>query len=253
MRRFLALVLVGFVTQGHATLQLRGASMIYDDSTDLTWIRTTSLAAGTIFDDGGSNTDGRLTFASAQAWVSQLALINSDSGHNIGDWRLPAVTDLGATGCDPAYSSAPYVGADCGYVGTSWGASELAILIHGSLGNPTRVVPANSAPFAAIPLGFAWLGLVYQASASDAAQHSILTVEGYFVREPNAPWPPSLAWAFGLSEGFQGPASAFSEGYAWAVRTGDVSAIPEPGTFGMLALGVFAMLALRRAPQKSDG
>jgi len=250
MIKIAALSLVSIAFSANATFQLRGENMVYDTTTDLTWVRSASFSQGSIYDDGSSATDGRLTYNAALSWVSQLKVPDTETSTLIGGWRLPSVNDLGDPGCDPAYTAGPNIGIDCGYVGSGPGASELGHLINGSLSNPTRIVPTNFGPLSGIPAGFAWLGLNYTPSVNDVAGRSILTVEGYFVREPSAIWPPTLVWGFALSESFQAPAMPNSEGYAWAVRTGDVSLVPEPSVTVLLALGI-AVLSFGKRIKRS--
>lgn len=231
----------------NATLQLRGEHMVFDTDTNLTWVRSVGYARGSSFDDGSSPMDGRLTFAAAMSWASNLSILDTHTSTLIGGWRLPSVDDLGAPGCDPAYMSPPGVGIDCGYVGSGSGASELGRLVNGALGNPVRLVPANPGPFDGIPSGFAWLGATYTPSPNDVAGQSVLTVEGWLVREPSAVWPPALVWGFSLSDSFQAPVAPSSEGYAWAVRTGDTALVPEPATAVLFGCGgALLSLAVRR-------
>ncbi len=66
---------------------------LYDTILDVTWLRggSNSIAAGTRFDDGASNTDGRMTWDSANNWAASL---------NVGgvtDWRLPTVGPINGT------------------------------------------------------------------------------------------------------------------------------------------------------------
>ena len=111
--------------------------------------------------------------------------------------------------------------------------SELGQIWHVGLGNVAGSF-SNSGPFANMQPGLYWTSTSY----------------------PN-PWNPV---AFGVDNGYQ--SSMGGSGYlefAVAVRTGDVSAVPEPQTFGLMSLGllVVAGATLRRrmtkqsAPQNS--
>jgi len=228
MRRLVTSFLLGVVLHAtsSAALQLRGIDMVFDDSTGLTWLRSGSAAAGSAFDDGGSLTDGLLTFDSARAWADQLAV--PFSGSVVSDWRLP--------------------GYDVGI-----GTSEVQRLMLVTLGNTPGAIPTSWGPFSVLPwrfdVPFAWIGSDY---AEPSPPGTFLTVQGWLVREPVHVWPPRLAWAYGLGSptNFPGIAELAStsglsyqqQGLAWAVRTGDVALIPEASTAAMFLAGLVALL-----------
>jgi hypothetical protein len=70
-RGFIAMIAVLAFWHADAALLTRGANMVYDDATNLTWLRGANFAAGSTYDDGFSSTDGRLTHASALAWAAR--------------------------------------------------------------------------------------------------------------------------------------------------------------------------------------
>jgi hypothetical protein len=62
------------------------------------------------------------------------------------------------------------------------------------------------------------------------------------------------ASVFYFSYGYQGPESQQYYSYAWAVRDGDVAAIPEPETYAMMlaGLGLVGAMARHRKPAKFE-
>ena len=218
-RAALCFTLFGLTSTANATLFSRGENMVYDDLSNLTWLRSATYGAGSAFDDGYSGTDGLMTFTSAQAWVSQLSIGYANNELTVSDWRLPNY--------DPTQ-----------------GPSEIAQLVQRSLGNPSAThVPKNWGPFVPLQGGFEWIGSSYNASPP---MRSFLSIEGWVVNDPVYEWPPLLAWA---TDGFVHlpgvvqldlltGASYQQVGYAWAVRDGDVAAVPEPATYASMLAGL---------------
>jgi len=60
--------------------------LIYDNDLDITWLEDANFGAGSPFDDGTSNTDGRMTWQNAVNWARSLTV------GGFTDWRLPTTT-----------------------------------------------------------------------------------------------------------------------------------------------------------------
>lgn len=56
----------------------------------------------------------------------------------------------------------------------------------------------------------------------------------------------SEAWAFFTNEGFQRDGTKDIEFYAWAVRSGDVAAVPTPVPFWLIGSGGIGLLGWKR-------
>jgi hypothetical protein len=205
----------------------------YDTVLKVTWLANANAGAGSIYDNGYSKSDGRMTWGNAAAWAGALSF--TVGGTTYDDWRLPFVVDTHAPGCNFGWS-----GTDCGYnVQTESGGtvySELAHMFYDTLGNKafgdTSVSGAqsgwgltNTGPFSGLQSYYFWSGTEY------------------------APYT-GYAWDFYTYDGFQDFNDKISQFYAWAVRPGDVAAavVPLPAGLPMLltALASFGLLGLRR-------
>jgi hypothetical protein len=211
-----------FTASSHASLVDRGSGLIYDPDLNITWLQNANYGAGSLYDDGFSTTDGRMTFASAVVWADQLVF----AGYS--NWRLPTVTDTGLAGCDFSYS-----GTDCGYnVNTATG--EIAHLYFDELGNKAFYDTAgvgqqagngltNAGPFTNLQSNIYWSGTEYAADTS-------------------------RAWSFYTDRGAQSTDDKPLNIFAWAVADGDVfaSTVPIPPALWLFGSGLLGLIGIAR-------
>lgn len=209
--------LLGRDIDGHAVDAASDrAVFLFDKILHVTWLRD-------------ANVNGVMDWKTAKSWADTLAIGTYD------DWRLPAVIDTGAPGCDWNHGG----DGDCGlYVKTKSGDptkyqagqtvySEMAHLFYVTLGNK--------------PLG--GLSLTNTATFENLQSYAYWSGQRYAAQG-------GTMWKFETDWGAQGAASWRAPYFALAVRDGDVLAVPEPQTYAMLLLGLGAtLLAVRRQPR----
>jgi len=79
------ILLITFSNASNAALVSRlGGQAVYDTDLNITWLVDGNASTGSAFDDGSLSNDGRMTWASANAWAASLS-IGGKSG-----WRLPS-------------------------------------------------------------------------------------------------------------------------------------------------------------------
>ena len=165
------------------------------------------------FYDISSNLTWLGTGSTSMSWFEGNSWATSDH-FGLGGWRLPN-TNQPDTTCNVVFDPGQYGGFGCA-------GGELAHLFSDVLGNKSSMGPFNTGPFSNI-------------------QVSCFMAERYSPGSDNA-------WVYCMGFGVQAPLpldhfSAASGTYAMAVRSGDVFAVPEPGSLGMTlaAMGVLAM------------
>lgn len=216
---------------GHGTWQttllprdINGDGVIdayYDTTLKITWL-------------ANWNVNGGMTWNDAMAWAAGLNV------YGLVGWRLPVMSDTGTIGCNYSYS-----GTDCGYnVDTS--TSEIAHMWYVTLGGKplydtagnntgyyTGPPTANDANFVGMQYGYYWIGTSYKGL------------------------PPGRAWSFSTNVGQQGTYALDGANgglFAVAVHDGDVQAIPEPATYGLLLAGIMVISAsMRRSGRVRSG
>lgn len=179
-------------------------------------------ANGTLVYDTDTNltwvTDAALGGLKTQADAAQWAADLSFGGFD--DWRLPTVTPVNGLALQLDYSEDGSTDIGLNNAGLN---TELGHLFHVSLGNSsgslTQTGSFQGLADPANPIGpVFWTGTAGE---------------------------PGWALAFFMGMGAQEQLSTDTLAQAWAVRVGDVAAVPEPGSV-MLMLGGLAAMALRR-------
>jgi hypothetical protein len=217
-----------------ALLSRASGQAYYDDVLDITWIANANLADTTTFGVLGINANGSMTWAKANEWI---AAMNTAAYLGTSDWRLPTVTDTGTSGCDFAYT-----GTDCGYnVDLSTG--EMAHMYYSTLGNTglyntsgvatgcSATSPyclTNTGPFSNLQPYLYWSGTEYAPNTSNA-------------------------WLFDFRYGLQHYHFKSLALYAWAVRPGDIAAVPVPGAVWLFGGALTLLGAVRRRAMTALG
>jgi len=195
------------VNVAHAALIDRGNGMIYDSTQNITWLQNANLA-GTA-----------MTWNASVAWAAGLTV------GGFTDWRL-FNADPADTNCSDNFN--PGGGFSQQYYGYNCTNNELGHLFYHSFGltqgqsvaSLVGGTNANFNLFSNVQSSWYWSGTEYAPLIN-------------------------LAWGFNTSGGGLFNLNKNLNLYAWAVRDGDVAAVPEPGAFAMLGLGLLG-LAIRR-------
>jgi hypothetical protein len=222
-----------------AALIDRGGGLIYDDVLNVTWLQDANYAK-----TSGYVADGLMNWIDATTWADNLVYHDSVRNVTYTDWRLPTASPVNGTTWD--LDTEPYDGtADSGWNITS-PASELAYMYYVNLGLQGSFSPSGDPQ--------PDYGIFGNGDESVGAQNDVGLVKNL---QTGAYWfgiGPSVVNVYGESLEF-----AFGNGsqccspsdeplYAWAVRPGDVAAVPEADTWAMLlaGLGLVGAAARRR-------
>ncbi len=198
-----------------------GYEAYYDTDLKITWLADASYSR-----ESGYEEAYPMYWGGAKGWAEQLNV------NGITGWRLPDVKPVNGSSFDYSFS---FDGSTDEAFNITSTQSELAHLYHVTLGNKSYfdasgnyqpdVGLQNSGPFNHVSFGGYWSGEDW--------------------RGPDVDAPPS-AWQFDIYNGRQHAQDSTTYGYAWAVRSGDVAAVPEPQTYALVLAGLAAALVARK-------
>ena len=196
-----------------ALIERLGGLAYYDDVADLTWLADAN-AAGT-----------HMNWADSNAWAAGLTVGGVDG------WRLANTVDEGNDGA--TYTSV-YNGVDFGYNITSH--SELSNMFYNVLGNTACYDSGGVSTGCTFPT---W-GLTNTGPFSNLQSDRYWSATEYALSS-------SHAWTFNMQLGMQAyNGDKTGTAYAWAVQSGDVSAVPVPAAVWLFGSGLVGLVGLAR-------
>ncbi|MGY6275222.1 hypothetical protein [Methylomonas sp. MgM2] len=218
------------IESAHAQLFDRGGGLIYDSDLNVTWLADANYAQ-----TSGYDSDGRMNWNEANVWVAGLEYHDTVRNVTYSDWRMPTMVDLGAQGCNYAYS-----GTDCGY-NVDTASSELASLFYGALGNKALVNASGQQQLE--------YGLIDDPNnPNDESLFSNLLADYYWFGTPYNQ-SGTYAWSFRFVTGEQKyHLAAGSLMRVMAVRDGDVAPVPLPGAVWLFGAPLLGWMVNRRRP-----
>ena len=246
MRMAVLVLATGMSCTAQAGLHDRGGGLIYDDELNVTWLQDANYAK-----TSGYDADGLMTWHEATAWAAQLNINGYD------DWRLP-------TTLQPDASCSNQAGGDSSGYGCT--GSELGYLFYVELGgvvgtpisdthNSNYSLFSNLDPATVTIYVYFSDGNFISSSSNVPPDPGSILVETITGLLPVDMWSATGyaqnspdAWVFSMLSGSQDAFNKTETRYAWAVRDGDVAAVPEPETYAMLlaGLGLVGAAARRR-------
>ncbi len=198
----------------------------YDTSTNLTWLADANAALtrpdyfvpSPDLSSIPVNSSGTGSYMMGLGtWVEKIDV------YGITGWRLPSVVDQSS--CGRATSQTPCV------IAIVPGTSELEQLLTVTLGNASGQL-TNTGPFRGVADGTYWTK----------------TVAGVYWGDG------TYIWTYNTTTGQHAIADNWSgRAMGWAVRTGDVQAVPEPSTTGLVLMGgILSIVVARRRPARQS-
>ena len=205
-----------FTVSAQAALYDRGNGMIYDDVLEITWLQDANYAM-----TSGDDADGLMDWQQANDWAAQLDF----GGYN--DWRLPSANLINAD--DPCSLS-----CNLGYNGNS----EMGHMYYNNLGN-VGMLDSNGN----LQPGYGLTNSDF-IDGGNGSTASILNIQEahYWLAEENF----IFAWFFDTADGNQYFEGQITNSYAWAVRDGDVSAVPVPAAAWLFGSALVGLAGVKR-------
>jgi hypothetical protein len=202
---------------------------------NVTWLQDANYAKTSGY-DAVADAVGRMTWTQANTWANGLVY----GGYS--DWRLARNTPANGSTWSNSYS---FNGTtDVGYNITST-FSELSYMHYVNLG----LKGFYSASGAYQP-DFGANGNGTYGGQKDVGLVKNLQSGEYWFGTASAPSPDSGAWFFSTYDGGQVFSSQRGGYFAWAVRPGDVTVVPVPGSVALLSGGLALLGVVTRRRER---
>ena len=196
----------------HAALISKlGGDVVYDADRNITWVADANLAA--TMDFGVTNSAGILVWDKANEWIAAMNASDSGAGYlGYNDWILPSALNQDSSG--------PCFGGDC----TD---SDMGHLFYTELSGTS----GNS---------------ILDSGDSDLSLFSNIQVatSTYWTGTDNT--NTSRAWNFSFADGAQSHNFKVNTGFVWAMRVGDVAAVPIPAAVWLFGSGLLGLVGMAR-------
>ena len=227
-----AVLVFSLSTGAQASLVARTGGMVYDTVNNITWAADANLFqtqaasnanlvseiiaanGGVIHDTPNAYDNGTYTLTTADfdtttgrmTWWGAQAWANNLTLGGVTGWSLPSTLEGGY-----------------GYNVTS---SQMGDLFYNQLG-----VSANN--------------LIAMSTNPNYNLFTNVQIFSYWSGSEYAP-DPDGAWLFDTLNGYQNNTNKTNQLYAWAVRPGEVAAVPVPGAFWLFGSAMVGLMGLKR-------
>lgn len=200
-----------------ALISKLGGDVVYDDNLNITLVADANLASTMDFDVTGISS-GAMTWEKANEWIAAMNASDSGAGYlGYNDWILPSALNQDDSG--------PCSGADC----TD---SDMGHLFYTELSGTSGSSILGSGDtdlnlFSNIQISLGAGDATYWTSTTNASN-------------------TARAWNFSFADGEQSHNFKVNAGYVWAVRVGDVTAVPIPAAVWLFGSGLLGLVSMAR-------
>ncbi len=224
----LALIASAAVTStAQASLVDRGNGLLYDNVLNVTWLQDANYAK-----TSGYSATGQMDWTTATNWAANLNFdgltgwrlatntpVSGGASYNI-NFSYDGTTDYGFNITSPKFEMAYMYNVNLG-LKDAISATGVDQSTYGIFGNGTTGGQANVGLVHNLQSSIYWSGAEYSPGSSDV-------------------------WYFSTFTGYQNYNNKGNQFYAWAVRPGDVAAIPVPAAVWLFGTGLIGLTGLTR-------